>query len=395
MRLSLTSKYNVSQVVQLVLLFLVNLNFANLYFYIIFLAFFVCVLTNIRSLKVDIISILLALISICYILFYPPTRDSYTTILKQFAYPMCYLIGLNLFDNNLTNQTNHDADKQIKLSILVASMGAFLHYLLNAFINIDSLLRNTEDFWTGEVVSATGQALLAIMGLGVFSVWLVGNYPMWKKVLSLFGLIVIFAYNFVLAGRAILIIGIITVFIAFVNAQRYAHANGRIRNYLFLAVIFTGAIILFLNNAWGIRDWALNSNLGIRFERQEALEDIRFQRKMLYIANMLDYPFGGGLLREEIGGYAHELYLDAFSDVGILGYGLIIASVILCMVNVIKLIRSKILSVESKNLLICVFLGINIVVFLEPIIQCAPWLFCAFCFLSGVSRCTVLLLNDD
>ena len=99
---------------------------------------------------------------------------------------------------------------------------------------------------------------------------------------------------------------------------------------------------------------------------------------------MLDYPFGGGVMRTEIGGYAHELYLDIYSDVGIIGYILVVAVMIIFAINVFKLIKSDKLSLETKGLLLCVFLGTNIVFFLEPIIQGSPWLFCIYCFLNGV-----------
>ncbi len=395
MKLGIRRKYNIPQILQFVLLFLVSLNFANLYFYFIFLAFFICVIANPRRLKADNISILLALISICYILFYPPTRDSYTTILKQFSYSMCYIIGLNLFNEREMDKNNHSADKHIKTSILVVASGTFLHYLLNASINIGSLLRNTEDFWTGEVVSATEQALLPVIALGVFSLWLIGDYPIWSKAFPLLGLIMVFAYNFVLAGRTILVLEAIIICVAYFFTNKYMQTKGKIKNHLFIAAILIAGLILFLNNAWGVRDWVINSNLSSRFDTQEALTDIRFTRKITYLSRMLEFPFGGGSLRASIGGHAHELYLDALSDVGIFGYGFIVASVIACMVNVIKLFRSKSLSVETRGLLLCVFLGINVVFFLEPILQGAPWLFCIFCFLCGVMRSERLSLKNS
>lgn len=394
MKLSVRRKYNFPQIIQLTLIFLVSLNFANLYYYLIFLSFSVCMLTKFTKLKVDIIAFFLALISICYILFYSPTRDSYTTILKQFAYPMCYLVGLNLFSgDNDRNQNINYTDDQIKLSILAVAMGNLLHYLLNASINIGSLLRNTVDYWTNEIVSATAQALLAVIAIGVFSVWLFGNQSGQKKVLSLFGLIAIWAYNFVLAGRTIVMLSVITICVAFLFIQKQMCSNIRIINYLFLCVIMFGTLVMFLNNAWGVRDWILNSNLSNRFDEQDVLMDIRFERKVTYINRMLEFPFGGGHLKSAVGGHAHELYLDVFSDVGIIGYVLVIVVVLASVVNAIKAIRSVRLSVETRSLILCVFMGINIIFFLEPILQGEPWFFCVFCFLSGVLKDNILPKN--
>ena len=395
MKLSVRRKYNFSQILQLTLLFLVSLNFANLYFYLIFLTFFVCIIKNIRGMKVDVISVFLALLSICYILFYSPTRGSYTTIFKQFSYPMCYLIGLNLFNaTNNKNQSEQSVDEQIKLSILVVSMGTLLHYLLNASINIDSLLRNTADYWTGEVVSATGQALLPVMSIGVFCVWLFGNHPVWIKILSLLGLIAIFAYNFVLAGRTIIMLSAIIICVSFLYIQKHLHPNARMRTYFFLCVIIVGILILFLNNAWGVRDWILNSNFSNRFNVQDVSSDIRIERKLIYFSRMLEFPFGGGHLRSAVGGYAHELYLDIFSDVGIIGYAMVIVVTIAGAVDAIKVFKCDSLSVETRSLVLCVFIGINVVFFLEPILQGEPWFFCIFCFLIGVIRSEVSILKQ-
>lgn len=386
MKIPVSGKYNFWQMIQFGLLFLISLNFANLYFYIIFLAFFICVLTNVKSFKFDISSVLLVLFSVCYILFYPPTRESYTSILKQFAYPMCYLIGLNLFFIDEDKKNNNSSDDQIKLSILIVTMGTFLHYLLNASINIESLLRNTVDYWTGEVVVATDQALLVTMAIGVFSVWLCGDSKVWKKVFSLLGLLLVFIYNFVLAGRTIILLSAITIFIAFMFVQKHTSSSGRIKRYLFLSVILFCVLLLFLNNVYGIRDWILDSNLSNRFEAQDYVSDIRVERKLIYISRVFDFPFGGGSLREAVGGHAHELYLDVLSDVGLLGYILVVIVVLLGDMSAFRVFKIERLSVETRNLIICVFVGINIVFFLEPIIQGEPWLFCIFCFLIGVMR---------
>lgn len=378
-------KDNFLQIVQLALFFLVSLNIANLYFYLIFLAFFICVLANCKNFKIDSVFVILLLFSFSYILFYPPARGTYTTLLKQFSYPICYAIGLNLFPRKAQGgSAKQDVGRQIKLAILVVSMGAFLHYLLNAVTNFDSSSRNTVDYWTGDVLSATGQALLAIMALSVFSVWLIVDCPIRIKCLSLIGFVIIFAYNFVLAGRTILMLGAIIAIVAFIYNQKCAAKSGHMRTYLFLSTFILVLLVLFFNNAFGVRDWILNSNLANRFTSANALEDVRFKNKWKYVMHMFEFPWGGGEIQDIIGGYAHELYLDVYSDVGIFGYICVWTVVIISIVNVIKLMKSEVLSAEINNMLLCVFLGIMAVFMLEPILQGAPWLFCIFCFLSGV-----------
>lgn len=392
MRLIARSKYGFLQIIQICLLFLVSLNYENLYFYLIFLTFFVCIIAKFKRFRVDSIAIGLALLSICYILFYSPTRDSLTTIIKQFAYPMCYLIGLNLYDaHGDTNNEENYPDNQIKLSIIVVAFGTLLHYLLNASINITSLLRNTVDYWTGEVVSATDQALLPVMAISIFCIWLFGDHKLWKKLFAVIGLLLILAYNFILAGRTIVLLTVLTMCVAFLFIQKYMRSNARMKNYLIVCIIIICVILLFLNNAWGIRDWIIGSNLSQRFESQKFVEDIRFERKIEYISRMLEFPFGGGHLKAVVGGYAHELYLDVLSDVGIIGYLLVTAVVIASLVNAIKTIRTEGFSAETKCMILCVFMGILVVFFIEPILQGEPWFFCIFCFLSGGLKYNLLL----
>lgn len=386
MRIIARGNYNLLQIIQICLFFLVSLNFANLYFYLIFLTFFICALARIKNFRADNIALCLVLFSICYILFYSPTRDSVTTLIKQFAYPMCYLVGLNLFDTGNESGGDFCADRHTKLSIYIVAFGSLLHYLLNASLNIDSLMRNTVDYWTGEVVAATDQALLPIMAISVFSVWLFGEHPIWKKICALFGLFLVFAYNFVLAGRTIVVLTVVTMCIAFLFFQKHLRSNASMKNYLIICIVIVVGLILFLNNLWGIRDWIIGSNLSQRFDSQEVVEDIRWERKIDYMRNIISFPIGGGHLRETVGGYAHELYLDVLSDVGIIGYILVITIVFSSLLNVIKNIKRDVLSIDTKCLVLCVFIAIAVAFLVEPIIQSEPWFFCSFCFLSGVLK---------
>lgn len=396
MKLTLRQINKDLQVFQLFLFFLVSLNFKNLYFYLIFLTFSVCLITNFRSFKVDLFAVLLALFSVCYILFYPPTRGSYTSILKQFSYPMCYLVGLNLIRADESGVgDNATIERSIKSVIYITSFGTLLHYLLNASINMTSILRNTNDYWTGEIQSATSQALLAVMSISIFCVWLFASGQKWKKILSLAGLVLIFVYNFILAGRTIVILGTISMCIAFMFVQTNSRTDGRIKNYLFLCALIVCTLLLFLNNAWGMREWILDSNLSERFDSQGMLTDVRFQRKKVYFSLMGDFLLGGGELKTAVGGYAHELYLDVYSDVGVLGYLIVVIVAIAGGVNFFKAFKCKSLSVETRGLILCVFTGINFVFFLEPILQGEPWFFCIYCLLIGIFRNSFLLKQKE
>ena len=384
--LSQKTKYSFFQIILLGLFLLISMNFANLYFYLVFVAFFICFVANLNTMKMDIVFIFLMLFSICYAIFYGSLGDTYKTIMKQFVYPMCYFVGLNLFSNKKKTTNAVDANNQVAISVYVVAIGALIHFVLNAWTNRGSENRNTIDFWTKEVSSATGQALLAVLALSVFATWLFQSKGIKKKLLAFSGLGVIFAYNLILAGRTILILALLVIALAYFYAMKSSGIAEKARKSIFVILAVLAVAVMFFNNTLGIQDMILGSNLSNRFDNIEMLEDTRIQLKLRYLTHMFEYPMGGNYLRPLVDGYAHELYLDAYNDVGIIGYLLVILVVISCTYTVVKLIRSRNLSSNASSLLLCAFFAMNIVFFLEPILQGAPWLFCLFCFLSGIAK---------
>lgn len=378
-------KVNFFQTIQTVLLFLISLNYKNASSYLVFLAFFVCMIASAHCIRVDFNFFLLILISLCYLIFYPPATDTYKTALKQFLFPMCYFIGLNLFHESKNGElVKKKYDNQIIIAILIVSIGSFSHFLINAAFNFSSTYRNTVDYWTGSIISATGQALFAILAISVFATWLFSDGKPWKKWISSLGLLAAFVYNFILAGRTIFILTAIIIVVSFVYTKRFLYLSKHISGFLILTLVCIAVAVAYINNIFGLRDWILNSNFIKRFATMNVMEDSRFALKRVFFSKMFDYPFGGGSLRESANGYAHELFLDAYSDVGIAGYILLVLFVLASGINTIKIAKSKQLLLETRCMVICTFLAINIAFFVEPILQGASWLFYTYCFLSGV-----------
>lgn len=253
-------------------------------------------------------------------------------------------------------------------------------------LNISSLNRNTVDVWTGEVMLATGQASLAIMAIGVFSACLFSETSKIAKFFAAIGFIGVFAYNLVLAGRTLILLSMIILSVALI----YAVKNSKLQRKRNIAIVTLAVLLIILviytQNLFGIRDWILGSNLSTRFDMMLIGEDSRLEKKQLYFVNMLKYPFGGGNLRDYVGGYAHELYLDVYSDVGVVGYVSVIAFVFISVINLWRVFKREDVSRNFKLLSLCIYIAILIEFLLEPIIQGVPWLFCTFCFYSGLLK---------
>lgn len=377
-------KLNKSQVFLLVLLFAGMMNLFNLFFYFVVVLFVFSVFFNYRHIKIDRMTVLLLAFSLCYLLFLPNSRNSVMAVLKQFAYPMCYLVGLNFIKRD-TQSLNPDAEEfQQSAAIIIVSMGAFTHYFANILSNADNfMIRNVIDIWTGELLSATGQAGLAVLAVGVFVSLLFFNNNKLISAISFAGIVFIFASNLTLAGRTLLFLILLTLIIAFVIVYKSSNNTNKTKMMLFVTVTVTILTVIYYNNLWGIRDMVIGSTFSKRFEQMSLFEDNRFFAKLQYIKLFLDYPFGGRQLFTQVGSYAHELYLDVYSDVGILGYLIVIVFVISSCSNIWKKARAS-KSNGFRLLIYCVYFNLLSIFFLEPIIQGMPWCFCAFCFFSGL-----------
>lgn len=387
MKIALRSKFSFSQILILTLLLLASMNVLNLYFYFLFAAFLVSVVANFRSFIVDKLFFVLLIFSLSYLIFYPESLSSVTLIIKRFIFPMCYLMGLNFLNQGKTDCEDKDNREHIlKTAFSIPAIGAFIHYLLNMAVNISSLSRNTTDIWTGEVMLATGQACLAILAIGAFSATLFSEGLPRDKIISAVGLIGVFVYNLVLAGRTLIVLSAVILCVAFV----YSVINSDLKRKIYVIVVTLLIIFLFViaytQDLFGLREWVLGSNLSARFDIMQVNEDSRLSNKILYLSNMLDYPLGGGALRNYVGEYAHELYLDVYSDAGIFGYVSIILFVAFSSFNALRVIKNGNVSKNFKLLLICIFVSILIEFFLEPIIQGVPWMLCSFCFYSGLLK---------
>ena len=387
MRIALKSEFSLSQIIILTLLLLASMNVLNLYFYFLFAAFWVSVIASFRNFVVDKLFFVLLVLSFSYLIFDPDSLSSITLIIKRFIFPMCYLMGLNFLNQGKNDsKTAVSREKILKTGFLIPAIGAFFHYLLNMAVNINSLNRNTVDVWTGEIMLATGQACLAIMAIGVFSATLFSESSKVSKFISAVGLLGIYTYNLVLAGRTLIVLSVMILSVALIYSVKNSDFKRNLNVIIVTIVIIVMIVLAYTQDLFGFRNWILGSNLSARFDIIQFDEDSRLANKLLYFSNMLEYPFGGGSLRNYVGGYAHELYLDVYSDTGVLGYVSIIIFVAFSSINAWNVMKKGNVSKNFKLLLLCIFVSILAEFFLEPIVQGVPWMLCSFCFYSGLLK---------
>ena len=374
--------YSGMQILILFTLFLSSMDFMLLHYYFVFIAFALCLISKSENFSFDFCSWMLFAFSISYIIFMPSATSTFAAMLKPFTYPFCYCIGRNIFSSSTTDPIH--LQKQTKIGIIAVSMGAFVHYLLNFAINFDATERNNIDFWSKSIRSATGQASLAVMAVAVFVAILFSKSSKMTKLGSIVGLTLTLMYNLILSGRTLLLLTLICFVVTFLYAQTSRTKKQKIIAITIVLLTVILLVTLYNSDFLGVKTAISNSNLFKRFEVEDVSEDSRMDNKLLYIDLMFVYPFGGNMIFNETGKYAHDLYLDAYSEVGIIGILFLLIFMILSIVSVLKTIINKSVSNDMNTMLFCVFLAMMVEFMIEPILQGVQWMFCCYCFIIGM-----------
>ena len=375
------------------LLFLGAANFLNLFYYWIFIAF-VFFLMFWRSDKVRInLDFLLLFLMSCGIAAFSKTYQlQLTTIAGQFIYPICYLIGRNL---SQTQSNTHDEfeytvrQKRLIRYFVIISAGMFAHLMVNMVFNFgSSVFRNTLDFWSGEVMSATGQAALACYPLGIIPVvFLIKTKPI-HKAFALFAFCVIMVYNLMLAGRTILVMAGVVFFLTFLYAMVQTGKISLLFKMLFLVSGLVALLIVaYQSNVFGFRDYIQETNLYERMflmSNEVAYGDTsRLDLKIMHLQNMGNNLLGGANSRIRFG-YAHDLLLDMYDEAGIVPFVFALIFMTSAVYKWVRCLASKRLQDSTKMFIVSLYTALFLEFCLEPIIIGVPWTFAYFCFACGI-----------
>lgn len=371
----------------LLLLFLAAVNFFGGFGYFLFLSFFIFVITPNRCFRFNMSFLLLSFFSLFQLVFNVSVQSSPYNMILALIYPISYLMG-HSFCSAKDSLDKHN--KCVYKIIYVTSFGTLVHFLLNWYKNSSSVNsgvteRNTIDFWSNEVMSATGQAALACFSLCVISAFLFSSVGKKEKIFSIIILGAIIAYNFILAGRTIIaMLLILVVFSIFFRMKVYK--KGNIKIIIIVALVLLAILLMYTNDVFGMKSFFEQSNLYDRFNgkySQDVDDDSRLEHKLDYLKYIEQFPFGGNNIRGILGFSAHDLYLDTYDESGIFATFTIIAFIISSIIRAVKCVKNKTIPVDTKHLLACVYLGVNIQFWLEPIMRGMPWLLAFYCLIDG------------
>ncbi len=366
-----------------IFLFLAFMNFGTRNYYCFFIAFVFFVVAPKRKGVFDYSTLILFVFGLFIFAFDFDRLRGITDIFKPFVFLMAYFVGCSMAPKVDDWQNNM---KHIERAVYLCAFGFFTHYALNFVYNIGSLERDTIDIWTKTVLSSTGQASLAIMGVAVIATVLFSKSSALQKIIASAIAIIIVSYNLILAGRTLLYMLAIAFLVA-ILFSRISQKKSFINIILTIGLIFIAVVTIYEFNLFGVRTIIEESNLYQRLLRKNGLgiaDDLRFIYKEIYLENFFDHPFGGSHIRAECMHYAHDLYLDSYDAYGIFTLLALIAYMFSSFVRLVKGLRSCSVAPRIKQLLLCTFVLLNVQFCLEPIMDGMPFLLVAYCFVDGV-----------
>lgn len=368
-------------------IFLAALNLINRFYFCIYAAAILFVLTPRRKVRINSSTFALLIFSAAMLVFNPDSHDSILDMIKPFVFPLCYIVGFGLFQIREHEELDIVREEKRTASVIyVLAGGTMAHFLLNAVLNRKSENRNVIDFWTRSQMSATAQAALACLGLAVAIAFLVSKAEKRKKIIAFMTLIMILSYNLILAGRTLFVLGGIVTVASFLYV-RTAEKKRVYKSVIAVVAVASLIIVAYNRNLFGIKGIFEASNFYRRFFDNLSTEEIesnaRMQHKWVYLKHSLDYLWGGGNIRSLYGHSAHDLYLDTYDESGIIALCAIVVYIVSSLGRLVRCLRSNRITLETRLLVLCTYLVCNVYFWMEPIIRGIPWLLASYCFVDG------------
>lgn len=305
-------------------------------------------------------------------------------VLRRLAFIMFFIVGYGVSQN----KSKDHFEPWLRASLISLALGSFIHLLCNLILNFGhNIGRNILDIWSDEIMSATGQASLSCLSIGLAAAWFV--YPRRKieRVLSLVITIIILLFNLILAGRTIFVMFSFSFIGCLILIWRQLKEINRKQNIvLIIFAVISLSFLAYSFDLFGIRTTIENSNFIHRFRYASTFsdwsDDSRMSNKTSYISNLFNYPFGGNHMKNMFG-YAHDLLLDTYDYGGVLLCVPLLVIVISAIKSFWRFIKQNNVSLSTKLIVLGMIITIGIEFCFEPIFAGMPWIFACFAFIHG------------
>lgn len=340
-----------------------------------------------RKVALDVSGSILVCFAISFFLFFFLSPYFDISIVKSVAAIMlAYLLGYS--QENVEERTI--CSVVIWIAIFMALHGALnLLYNVSIFGTQAFSVSRSLDFWSKSVSGSTGQATKFTPFLSVFFYLLFIDRHFKSKLFAVLIAIAMTLYNIELGGRSYFVLFAIAIVISYIiQGKKSETLNSSLKSLLFIICIGIVLWMIYQSNMFGVKTTIESSYFFHRFfsvSGQKLGEDDRILKKIEYLKNFLNYPFGGSNIRTTLHvGYAHELWLDVFDLAGIFPYLLLLLYTVTSIIRCIKMLKTKHLQIGTYIIIGTFYFVINIQFFIEPVIYGSPKLVVAYCLIDGL-----------
>lgn len=399
--LSKSSVLNIDRI-WIVLVFLFSLNFMNLtnliFIFFIIIGLYKVWISEARfKFSIDFVLLIMFTFSYFTILIFYKSLGFQSLLVYVIGPILCFFIGYFIYNNK---------DDLLVNTIFAIVFGNFIHGLLNMFIyffengfNINVIgLRTFPDIWQGTALTATlqGTYYSLVASLLFFALLLILS----RQKVGI-GIIIIFATSFslfasfIMGNRTLLIILALSTILCLFVYMTLNKLNFK-RNAVVLTIISFIIITFFLiynYNFLGTRTFIESSTLYSRIQNLSLQNDSRSSFVLLAINQLLDYPMGGYKMFLGGGNYVHNLWLDVLYATGIIPFAFLISYTFVVLINLLKIMKNKVNSLDFKVLIFGLNLGFLLTFMVEPILEGVPYLFMSFCLINGMISKKVYINN--
>lgn len=304
-------------------------------------------------------------------------------ILYYIACPLlAYLAGWTIIDVQKT-----DIENVIKKMIAAIFIGYAIHAFLNYSINIGQQRWELRDFFTGSIRGATGSGCINTLALSLLAYIIVLEQDKLKKLGGLVCVTISVLYAFLLGTRTqfIILFAVSFVFLFFYLYEKFGIKSVLILSLITLILIGIG-YYLYISNIFGIKIYVDTSNLMARYQVGNGLssaDDYRTSSLPRGLKNLFNYPLGG--LKNN--SYYHNFWLDIGRVAGIIPFLCMAVYTIIINAHAIRIIKNQKMDIHNRYLIMCVYLGMQINFFVEPILEGLLEFFLVFTVITGMIEC--------
>lgn len=292
---------------------------------------------------------------------------------------MAYIIGWCSFEQG------GSCPETVRDCILGIAIGFAAHSCLNYFVNTGHSRYQLIDFWSGAAWSATGAGFLNTM---LFSLPVYGLFMEKRKLVKMTMLsmtILCMLYQFLLGTRTQMVIFLLVPGIsALLELTQRGDWKLAVKLLAAATVIALGVWMCWRFDFLNFREFVEQSNLVARFAEKEGLRYSNQERLAQFaegLRNLYEYPLGG--LKQRF--YYHNLWLDISRVSGLIPMVLMLVYHGLTLFHAIQLFRNRWLDAGARNVIFCVYVGVLMNCFVEPVMEGLLSLFLAFCVINGLT----------